>query len=154
MQSLTMFEQSRLTNLAKKPAGSLGGDDRRDLSALQTKVARSSFPVFQALRGLFGDSVDRIACDLPDTWLSEPVGQAYLCIGDDGLMQTICGNARTVACIPTANKACRIRFSLVAESREYEDWICTNAKNDFNPSITTRERGPCPSITLRLVAST
>lgn len=113
MQSLSMFEASRFSSLAAMPVSQFTGDDRQTLSVLQTKALRSAYPVFQALRFLFGDSVDRIECDLPNTWLSEPVGQAYLSIGDQGRMQTSCGDSRVVAMIPTASGACRFRFALV-----------------------------------------
>lgn len=116
MESLTMFEASRLAHLEAAPVTQLSGEDRRVLSALQTKVERSAFPVFQALRTLFGDSVDRIECDLPDSWLSQPIGRAYFCIGEQGLMQTVCGASKIVATIPTASGACRFDFALVIKS--------------------------------------
>lgn len=116
MQPLTIFEQSRLSCLASAPVETLTGEDRRSLSALQTKVERGAYPVFQALRTLFGDSVDRIECELPNSWLSEPVGQGYLSIGEHGLMQTVCGDSKVIATIPTASSACRFKFALVIMS--------------------------------------
>jgi hypothetical protein len=125
----------------------------RDGMSEQRQKERGAYPVFQALRTLFGQSVDRIECDLPDSWLAEPVGQAYLDIGECGSMHTHCGDSLVVAFIPTSNKACRVNFALVVDSNLYDQWQRANAKNDFYGAKTSAEIGPCPSIILKLVAS-